>query len=332
MSNVVPPSGNSFFSFNLNQNNYDDAANQWPASFTFAAARLWDTGVTWKDIEAQQGVYTFTELDKQINLSIARGITDILYTAGKVPTFYGGGTAFNNPPSDVDSGNANYAAFVRALANHVRSTFPAITFSYEEWNEPNLASNWTGTAVQLLEMSNTAYGILHPLGYKVASPSGSGGTAIGNFILSYLTACNGTYPFDIFAYHAYLQNGNADPSSGMDLILNDIKVKKTSGFPGMANMDTWFTEGSWGQDANYTPVMTDTQKANYLTVQYAKIQAAGGQAARVKRYYWYSLNNSHGFGVLATGIPVVLNSAGLAFQSLAAQQPAQPTSLQAVTK
>lgn len=243
-----------------------------------------------------------------------------MYTAGKVPTFYGGGASFANPPSDVDSGNASYAAFVTSLASHVRATFPAITFSFEEWNEPNLAANWTGTAQQLLEMSNTAYGILHPLGIKVASPSGSGGTAIGNFILSYLTACNGVFPFDVFAYHAYLQNGASDPSAGMDLILNDIKVKKVDDFPGMANMDTWFTEGSWGQDANYSPPMTDPQKANYLSVQYAKIQAVGGQAARVKRYYWYSLNNSHGFGVLATGIPVVLNAAGLAFQSLQAAE------------
>jgi polysaccharide biosynthesis protein PslG len=317
-------------SFNLNQNNYDDPVNQWPASLQFDSSRLWDTGVTWRDIETSAGVYNFARLDAQINLNISRGITDILYTAGKTPAFYGGGSAGAAPPSDIDAGNVFYSNFVTALSQHILATFPQITLSFEPWNEPNLQQFWTGTAQQLLVIARSAYGILHPKGIKVLCPPGSGGTAIGNFILTFLTACAGNFPFDVFAYHAYLQNHQTDPSAGMDLILNDIKVKKNSF--GISAMETWFTEGSWSQTTDYTPALTDQQQANYLNIQYAKMSGAGGLAAKVTRYYWYALNNSHGFGVIATGSPLQYNAAGQAYQALfAAEQPAKVTQINMLT-
>jgi Glycosyl hydrolase catalytic core len=304
---------NRLFAFNPNQNNFDDPA-QWPAvpggPLSFAILRFWDTGVTWKDIETSAGVYNFTRLDQQINLGISHGTSEFIYALGKTPAFYGGGADGATPPTD----NTKAAAFASAFINHVRATFPGITIDWEHWNEPNLLQFWNGTAAQLLALNRAVYAVLHPLGIKILSPSGSGSVAIGNFILSYLTACAGNFPFDVFAYHAYLHDGQRTPNSGLAQIINDIKVKKNTF--GISAMPIWFTEGSWGTDSEYPngtnpPGLTDTEQATYLTSMYSIDKASG-----IEVFCWYSWNNSHGFGVLAIGSPPVANAAGLAFASL----------------
>jgi len=277
---------------NPNWNNFADP--NWPP-FAVPSMRLWDTADTWLDIEKSAGNYSWATLDAHLSALTAHGITDLLYTAGKIPTFYGVASV------------AQFGAFVSALAAHIGSTWKG-TWAFEQWNEPNLGQFYSGTAAQLLAFSRAAYAILKPLGVKVLSPSGSGGTAIGNFILSYLTACAGNYPFDVFAYHCYLGDKNPDPTTGIGLILNDIKVKKSTF--GISAMETWFTEGSWGRATDYSPSLTDTQTAAWLTT------AVPIMAKSVARHYHYAFNNSAGFGVLATGTPPVLNLAGLMFQAL----------------
>jgi hypothetical protein len=289
------------FAFNLT--NFDPA--QWPP-FSFEVMRLWDTGVTWRDIEPSPGIYNFLRLDQQIALAMSHGVKEIIYVLGKTPAFYGGGTNGAGPPTD----NAKAVAFAIKLVTHIKSTFPTLVLDWEQWNEPNLLQTWTGTAAQLLALSRALYATLHPLGIKVLSPSGSGGTAIGNFILAYLTACAKNYPFDVFAYHAYLNDHNPDPTIGLEKILEDIKVKKASfGITG----PTWFTEGSWGRDTDYSPALTEAEKATYLTILYTKCKAAG-----VEVFCWYE-GDTHGFGV------IIGNAAGLAFASLAGSLPVSRT-------
>ena len=300
------------YGLNLNQPNFDDAT-QWPAT-AMSLTRLWDTGVTWRDIEKTAGIYDFSELDQQIRTAQAHGIGEVIYAAGKVPPFYGGGGNGAAPPS----GTTQFRAFVTALASHVRSAFPDLVVDFEQWNEPNLTTYFTGTAAQLVALNRAAYAVLHPMGIRVLSPSGSGGTAIGNFILSYLTACAGDFPFDVFAYHAYLGDGQRTPNAGLAKLLEDIKVKKQSF--GIASMPTWFTEGSWGPATAYTPALSAAEQATYLTTMYAMDAAAGVQV-----FVWYAWNNTHGYGVLATGIPPVANEAGQAFMALA--RPHAPSGL-----
>lgn len=264
----------------------------WPP-LAVPSIRLWDALVTWQDIEKTAGNYDFSVLDDRLKVLAANGITDFLYTAGKLPAFYSVNDA------------AKFGAFVSALAAHIATVWNG-TWTFEQWNEPNLGQYWTGSAAQLLVLSRTAYAVLKPLGVQVLSPSGSGGTAVGSFILSYLTACAKDYPFDIFAYHCYLGDKNPDPTTGLGLILNDIKVKKQT--YGISAMETWLTEGSWGRATDYTPNLSDLQTSVWL------IKAIPIMGKSVARFYHYAFTSV--WGTLATGTPPILNLTGQTFNAL----------------
>jgi polysaccharide biosynthesis protein PslG len=257
-------------------------------SVPFGGYRIWDNGngTTWKDLNTASGVFNFAPLDRWLSQAVAGG-QDVLYTFGKVPTWAGGGTGFNTPPSDLDTTDANWKAFVTALVQHsLAPTTPVKISFYELWNEPNITSWWNGTPQQLLTMARDAYGIIKTLDPSalVLSPAGSGGTAIGNFILQYLTACAGDFPQDIFSYHAYLQDGQRT-TLHMPNILTDIKVKKNTF--GISAQPIWFSEGSEGFLPSFVPPLTLDEQVAYMATQHLFMWNSG-----VSRYYWYAWDNS----------------------------------------
>lgn len=113
-------------------NNPDNVANSdW--------VRLWDCGVTWKDIHLAPGVFDWTRLDALVDLYSDR---NILYCIAATPRWLaidpdaphfapwlGPGT--NSLPADIDEFNK----FVWNLATRYKGKIQA----YEIWNEPQLA-------------------------------------------------------------------------------------------------------------------------------------------------------------------------------------------------
>src|SRR6187200_16844 len=51
------------------------------------AVRLWDSGVSWRDIETAPGRYDFTPVDAQVNAARAHGAT-VLLVLGQTPRFH----------------------------------------------------------------------------------------------------------------------------------------------------------------------------------------------------------------------------------------------------
>ena len=50
-----------------------------------SAIRLWDEGVTWKDIEPQKNQYNFSGLDRVVSNAEKTGAADITYVLGMTP-------------------------------------------------------------------------------------------------------------------------------------------------------------------------------------------------------------------------------------------------------
>lgn len=282
--------------------------------------RFWDTETTWKDIETAAGIYNFVPLQKL--LIMANG-APTLYTFGKVPISAGGGANFANPPSDLAAGNATFKAFVTALVNFSLTNGAGRIESYELWNEPNLASYWTGTPAQLVQMVADAVAIIRakdPLAI-IVGPAGSGGTAVNTFMQNYYKAGGGALQ-DVFAYHAYLGDGKRT-ADGMQLILKDIAGKKVN--YGLTAQPTWFTEGSWGMDLQYPnpapltpasapappPGLTNEEKSAYMAMQHIYMWIAG-----VARYYWYQWDSTQGWGAMWS--PTGINPVGQAYSILRA--------------
>lgn len=260
-------------------------------SVPFGGLRLWDTLVTWKDIDSGNCAFNWTVLDKQLAIAAANS-KEVLYTFGKVPTWAGGGAGFNNPPTDIATGNYAFKTFVANLVLHSLTSTTAKIAAYELWNEPNLPMYWTGTPAQLLEMTRDAYAIIKLLDPTaiVIGPAGNGGSAMNSFILSYYTAAGANIPQDVFSYHAYIGDGQRN-AMGLATLLQNIKYKM--GTFGMSKMPIWFTEGSWGQTGAYTPPLTDAEQVAYMAVQYLLMWYNG-----VQRYYWYAWDNNSGWGPL----------------------------------
>ena len=101
------------------------SASHFP-SVPFGSFRLWDTQTTWAEIETSRNTFTWSELDAW--LAVAAGEDkDVLYTFGRTPQWISmrpsescthGNIGCAAPPSDVDSGDASFKAFVTAVVKH----------------------------------------------------------------------------------------------------------------------------------------------------------------------------------------------------------------------
>jgi hypothetical protein len=275
---ALPP---SFFSQNWNQ-----VGNS--PTVPFGSLRLWDSKVSWREIETSQGNYDWSLLDQWLAKA---GDHDVLYTFGKTPQWAGGGTNYSNPPSDVDSGDARWKAFIAALVEHAAGRIKY----YEIWNEPNGSHFWSGTPAQLAAMGKDAYTIIHTLdpSAQVVGPSPSGGPFSSISFLTSYYAAGGATAQDIVSYHAYLHDNSPSPQ-GILAVVENLRALMTA--HGIGDKPVWFTEGSWGSNTLNgagAGILTNEQQSAYLAQQYIFLWSKD-----VDRYYWYSWDNNQGWGTL----------------------------------
>ena len=114
---------------------------------TFGAVRLWDAGVTWKDIETSPGTYDWTRLDSLVTAAQAHRVR-VMLVLGMTPSFYADSPTL--PPTALD----HYAAYVRATMERYRDFDGRRGISaYQVWNEGNVSTFWTGTPHQLANLT-----------------------------------------------------------------------------------------------------------------------------------------------------------------------------------
>lgn len=89
----------------------------------------------WSQVETAPGVWNFSAFDQPINDMYAQGYK-VLAMLNHVPSFYGGGSNGNIPPSNI----ALWEEYVRRVAQRYRGKIEA----YEIWNEPDLVNSGDG--------------------------------------------------------------------------------------------------------------------------------------------------------------------------------------------
>ncbi|CAB4966494.1 MAG: hypothetical protein F2840_13975 [Actinobacteria bacterium] len=253
--------------------------------------RLWDLGVTWKDVNPAAGSFTWTALDAQVAKAEAAGSKPLL-VLGMTPQWaaanpsagdprWGAGTS--SPPRDIN----DWKAYVTAIVDRYGSRIAA----YELWNEANLSTFWTGTADQMADLTAAAYPII-----KAKQPDAIVllpsvtlrlRASMRKFVGPFLAAL-GTrgFPFDGFAIHSY-PAGNLSPQDRVnDIVYWQSTVVNQLGAdsPVLDRLifDTEVNYGLAGPGATPGRSYSDAEGASIIQQTYLDSQSLGIDAT-----FWY---------------------------------------------
>jgi len=262
------------------------------------------------------GTYKWDYIDLWIDAAKSHGVSDILYTFGRVPqwasslpdqTTCGSRAGDNAPPSDLNSdGNGTdqvWRNFVTALVTHAAGRIRY----WELWNEPSYCGFWTGTNDQMVRMAKDAYQIIHSIDPNavVLSPAPAGPVSYPPSIWMgpYLAAGGGNYA-DVISFHG--PDPLSGPATAEDVVPVVRGLRKVMESYGVASKPLWDTEGNWGTSAN----ISDPQQQAAFLARYYILHCSLG----VQRLYWYGWNNDS-FGTLWDR-PHRLRPAGLAYEQV----------------
>jgi hypothetical protein len=111
------------------------------------SVRLWDAGVTWKDIETFPGVFDWARLDSLVHAA-QQHHARVTLVMGMTPSFYGPSPTL--PPTSL----SHYADYARTVMTRYRSFSGSRGIdAYQVWNEGNVPTFWTGTPHQLGQLT-----------------------------------------------------------------------------------------------------------------------------------------------------------------------------------
>jgi polysaccharide biosynthesis protein PslG len=257
----------------------------------FGSVRLWDTQVTWREIETSPGVYDWSRLDSQVRAAQHHDVQVTLVLA-MTPSFYAASPTL--PPTDL----SHYADYVRAVMTRYRDFDGRRGIAaYQVWNEGNLSTFWTGTPGQLAELTR----VVHDVGAEVDP----GATIVApSFAMRMKYQANGfaayqsQQPDGVPVWHYYDANALSlypmetygdrpgGPEDAVALLATARHLLAQNGVP--ADLPVWATEVNYGLPSGgapgqqvATPISDRRQVANVLRTYLL------GAARGLSRMFWY---------------------------------------------
>ena len=261
----------------------------WPAETTHI--RLWDVGVTWRDIHTAPGTFDWTRLDMLVAQAGGRHLT---YVIGATPRWLAKDPNTTNaatwlgPGSNSMPWSMTYATeFVSALVTRYKGRIAA----YEVWNEPQLVPFLTpwdaATRNALASLTQIAKGIISttdPAAYCLSGailprPSSGGITRAGLYLDA--LAAKG-WPIDGFTTHIYPEEGQ-----GVDRWTWMLAQARTA-IAAAPKQRLWVTETNYG-----VPSPTTIPDAQTPALIDGAMAAAGKSAV-----WWYAWQRPDLGGIL----------------------------------
>ncbi len=129
----------------------------WPKA-KVGSMRLWDSGVTWREIERAPGVFDFARLDAQVRATRANGARALL-VLGMTPRFH---STRPNSPGVYGKGSTampRLEPWKRYVAKVVKRY--GAQLDYQVWNEANVVDFWSGSQAQMAQLTRTASQIVN---------------------------------------------------------------------------------------------------------------------------------------------------------------------------
>jgi hypothetical protein len=255
------------------------------------SVRLWDSGVTWRDLEPSNNAYRWNLLESALgNIEGAYGTgVEIMYTLGNTPEWaaavrnspyrlYGPGS--NSHPANDDY----YLDFLDDLITRFGDRIDA----YQIWNEANLRDFYVGTPKQMATLTVKAGKLIKqrdPSAKVVAaSTTVRSKGPVGKFGKAYGPAMRKAKAWkyvDAVSVHLY-PPATKGPSERVKYIK---KIKKYYKRYGAKKKQIWDTEMNYGDTRSYMKTKrqyTGTKAATYVARTFIDSMRYG-----VSRVHWY---------------------------------------------
>jgi hypothetical protein len=135
----------------------DSNPESWPKA-RVGSIRLWDTGVTWRQIETKPGSFDYTLLDRQVAAARANGARPLL-VLGMTPEFH----AKRRNDSGLYGDGSVSAPKMWAWKRYVRKVVTRYggKMDYQVWNEANVNGFWSGTHAQMATLTKVTSKIVN---------------------------------------------------------------------------------------------------------------------------------------------------------------------------
>ena len=262
---------------------HDGDAVSFPAA-PVGAVRLWDSGVSWREIETAPGRFDFTRVDAQVNAARAHGAS-VLLVLGQTPRFHStkpgqrGSYGLGAAAMPTETSWKNY---VFAVVKH----FKGRGVDYQVWNEANVAGYWQGTPKQMATLTRLASTVVNrnDSSAKVVSPAmatrlSSQRLWLRTFYAQKTGGKKVSAYVDVVSLNLY-PLASQKPEASMTLLAATRTMLRAAG----VRKPIWNTEINYGLLGGGTAktVAADTQAA------YVGRTFLLNAASDVKRVYWYS--------------------------------------------
>lgn len=134
--------------------------------------RLWDAGVSWRELQPNPGAINWAPLDAAVANAQASGVSNILYVLGSTPKWAASGTAAGEVRGPGSASYPSNDAYYLDYAQQVAERYRGRINSFQVWNEADLKDFYSGTPEQLASLTQKVYKVI-----KAASPTASVGAA-----------------------------------------------------------------------------------------------------------------------------------------------------------
>lgn len=177
-----------------------------------SSLRIWDAGVTWREMEPEQGDIDWTPLDNIVANAKKSGFTNILYVLGSTPSWAAGppvaGEVYGPGSASFPKKQSYYLDYVSQVVHRYKGKIN----SYQVWNEAELKDFYNGTPEELAELTAETYDLVKSIDANADVAAAGlvprpGRMDPGTFDDKYLKALQSRdWPVDAFVISMYPEN------------------------------------------------------------------------------------------------------------------------------
>ncbi len=297
---LVPPGDRAGFPrtfFGIHVHNNPGRPERWPP-IGFGSIRLWDSLVSWPQLEPKRGEFHFDRLDHYVDWATANGV-EVLLPLGLSPTWAsarpqepsaygkvaGFGAGYAAEPADIE----DWRQYVRAVVQRYKGRIRY----YELWNEVTERNFFSGTTAGLARLARAAKKIIVEIDpkAKLVAPSAVGLGKSQTAWPAEFMAEAGQGVAEIASFHLY--NGEGSPEYKLVMapnIRHQLQLKK------FADVPVWNTESGYSIAPPIALGLTGEDKYR-ITQQQATDDLPRdlllARAMGFERFYWFAWDNDY---------------------------------------